>query len=77
MIGYECGLAVSLSLLYNTPHEFRCDMAFIEPMHRNKPNITYLLTPWVMHRVHINGLVQNCSNSSALAMELLQSCTKP
>ena len=25
----------------------------------------------------IDGLVQNCSNSSALAMELLQSCTKP
>ena len=24
--------------------ESRCDMAFIEPMHRNKPNITYLLT---------------------------------
>ena len=23
---------------------WRCDMAFIEPMHRNKPNITYLLT---------------------------------
>ena len=22
----------------------RCDMAFIEPMHHNKPNITYLLT---------------------------------
>ena len=22
----------------------RCDMAFIEPMHRNKPNITYFLT---------------------------------
>ena len=22
-------------------------MAFIEPMHRNKPNITYLLTYWV------------------------------
>ena len=21
----------------------RCDMAFIEPMHSNKPNITYLL----------------------------------
>ena len=21
---------------------YRCDMAFIEPMHRNKPNITYL-----------------------------------
>ena len=27
--------------------------------------------------LHINGLVQDCSNSSALAMELLQSCPKP
>ena len=26
---------------------------------------------------HIDDLVQDCSNSSALAMELLQSCTKP
>ena len=26
---------------------------------------------------YTNGLVQECSNSSALAMELLQSCTKP
>ena len=26
---------------------------------------------------HLDGLVQDCSNSSALAMELLQSCTKP
>ena len=26
--------------------------------------------------VHIEGLVQDYSNSSALAMELLQSCTK-
>ena len=25
---------------------------------------------------HIDGLVQDCSNSSALAMGLLQSCTK-
>ena len=25
----------------------------------------------------IDGLAQDCSNSSALAMELLQSCTKP
>ena len=24
-----------------------------------------------------DGLVQDCSNSSVLAMELLQSCTKP
>ena len=29
----------------------RCDMSFIEPMHRNKPNITYLLT-WYMICMH-------------------------
>ena len=29
------------------------------------------------HDCDIDGLVQDCSNSSALAMELLQSCTKP
>ena len=27
--------------------------------------------------VYIDGLVQDCSNSIALAMELLQSCAKP
>ena len=27
-------------------------------------------------RIYIDGLVQDCSNSSALAMELLQPCTK-
>ena len=26
---------------------------------------------------HIDGLAQDCSNSMALAMELLQSCAKP
>ena len=26
---------------------------------------------------HSDSLVQDCNNSSALAMELLQSCTKP
>ena len=28
-------------------------------------------------KAYIDVLVQDCSNSSALAMELLQSCTKP
>ena len=28
-------------------------------------------------RDHIDGSVQDCSNSSALAMELLQSCMEP
>ena len=26
---------------------------------------------------HIDGIVQHCSHSSALVMELLQSCTQP
>ena len=29
------------------------------------------------HENHIDGLVQDCSNSSASALDLLQSCTKP
>ena len=31
----------------------------------------------VTFQLHIDGLVQDCSNFSALAVELLQSCTKP
>ena len=36
-------------------------------------------TPWLnrIQNSQVDGLVQDCSNSSALAMELLQSCTKP
>ena len=34
-------------------------MAFIEPMHRNKPNITYLLTS---HRT-VESLVVTCSEN--------------
>ena len=34
----------------------------------------YTFTPYWKH---IDGLVQDCSNSSAYALELLQSCTKP
>ena len=35
-----------------------------------------LMKTWIQI-YHFHGLVQDCSNSSALAMELLQSCTKP
>ena len=31
----------------------------------------------IFHLDSIDGLVQDCSNSNALVMELLQSCTKP
>ena len=37
--------------------------------------IDLLITLHQYSRKHINGLVHDCSNSSALAMELLQSCT--
>ena len=48
----RCSCITYLFVLYFFVHECygislciaRCDMAFIEPMHRNKPNITYLLT---------------------------------
>ena len=42
-------------------------------------NSVYQISPRnkIVVTLHINGLVQDCSNSSALAMELLQSCTKP
>ena len=29
----------------------KCDMAFIVPMHRNKPNITYLLTVGILGKM--------------------------
>ena len=40
---------------------------------------TYVLCPMSLfqYKNQIDSLVQDCSNSSALAMELLQSCTKP
>ena len=31
----------------------------------------------IMMETHIDGLAQDCNNSSVLAMELLQSCAKP
>ena len=33
--------------------------------------------PWLLTAFNIDGLVQDCSISSASAMEILQSCTKP
>ena len=38
----------------------------------------FIIGTWShIYNKHIDGLEQDCSNSSALAMELLQSCTKP
>ena len=44
-------------------------------------NESYCVFIWITQfdvtNVHVNGLVQNCSNSIANALELLQSSTKP
>ena len=42
-----------------------------------KSDILSLSTSLQHSEEHIDGLVQDCSNSIALAMELLQSCTNP
>ena len=40
--------------------------------------VTWSIKLWQLHVwVYIDGLVQDCSNSIADALELLQSCTKP
>ena len=56
----------------------RCDMAFIEPMHRNKPNITYLLTPvpakqpwWIWINTSCELIMNDCITTTK------QSTTKP
>ena len=50
---------------------------YIMAWHRigDKPLAESMLTRFT--DAYIDGLVQDCSNFSALAMELLQSCTKP
>ena len=60
--------------LVDSPHKgpvmwivLSCHDVMMDPHHSHFPNKN-------LH--HIDGLVQDCSNSSALAMELLQSCTK-
>ena len=59
---YNCPSATDTSL-NDIGHTRACDMTL------TKQSST--------KHVQIDGLVQNCNNSSALAMELLQSCTKP
>ena len=57
----ESGLARS--------HQVGCDL-----MEEYQGHSEHLVT-LDLHPIH--GLVQDCSNSSVLAMELLQSCNKP
>ena len=43
----------------------------------NKDHFTSIDCKWLEIKAEIDGLMQDCSNSGTLAMELLQSCTKP
>ena len=48
--------------ILHTPHQLCCVAVQIDPKN---------------HTHYFDGLAQDCSNSSAIAVELLQSCTKP
>ena len=62
-----------LSLVYNDPYS--------RPLLDKKIDIVGMKSPSVLlikeSYHHIDGLAQDVSNFSALAMGLLQSCTKP
>ena len=75
-LGIYCSMKLNLSL-----QRYHRDMAIIYKLPGKTCN---LFTPNLgpMHSTQyrgddIDGLVQDCSNSSALTMVLLQSCTKP
>ena len=59
-----CYWQISISVDHNAKHH-EGNKALYTPMQSQFTN------------AYIDGLVQDCSNSSALAMELLQFCTKP
>ena len=54
---------------YNLSHGMDNDTTEIKHLHHNRRQILNL--------IYINGLVQDCSNSIANALEVLQSCAKP
>ena len=59
MLSGEIYLRLKLYLVVKISSDIqRCDMAFIEPMHRNKPNITYSdiqgsHSSWKIIEIHI------------------------
>ena len=57
-------------------HVLDCNGVNIFPDHTCGPSGLGLWTD-IFEVTNIDGLVQDCSNSIANALELLQSCTKP
>ena len=46
-------------------------------MHSRQPMAFHRIDLNIHDKEHIDGLVQDCSNSIAIALELPQSCAKP
>ena len=83
----------SLMIVYSTvysdadqrKHQGSVSLAFVRGIHRGPVNslhkrpVMRKMFPFddVIMEEYIDGLGQHCSQSSVLAMELLQSCTKP
>ena len=65
--------------IQENPFENVCEMAAILSLPQCVKHYSYRdFIPWCKYKNHdIDGLVQDCSMFSALAMEILQSCTKP
>ena len=55
-------------------HRHKCNLTAVQ-VPSNRKNMGKRLTK--CHQEHTDGLMQDCYNSIANAMELLQSCTKP
>ena len=74
---------VNLCLVFVQPSSLSCYIQYYIILNNDILEFNYKIILFVTnhsmisHQEHINGLVQDCSISSALAMEILQSCTKP
>ena len=74
--------------LVNSPHKgpvmlkmfhlmTSCRMKIRQPLTKSTAKLSLIHELWGVMGNYVNSFTQDCSNSSALAMELLQSCTKP
>ena len=60
-----------------SPYRFNlvCNKKYLKHHCHKKPQPQWVILPYIINVEQIGGLVQDCSNSRVLAMELLQSCT--
>ena len=70
-------MQMSLKFVHKGPIDSESELVQVMAWHSliNKLLITWSNDAQILW-CHIDGLVQDCSNSSVLAVDLLQSCTK-